>query len=218
MEGENWLGVVQAFPPSFKPAIYVEYIAFLVWFSKKTTTNTVMQSQETNKQIESAPSWWQSDDAWAMIMAAGLLVIPGLHCSQCLRCPKRLVKHHLKTCLHHGLPSRVAGQPIRLQLWRARHKEAGPPTGFAILATGVGCIAVFVIGLAGTGIPIRKSLPAVATVTLTGGSCLAGKHTDNNKKFAALLCAMGVCRWAFYQQCHWNTLIGSSPGYGVNSI
>ncbi|MBT4159112.1 MAG: hypothetical protein HOD99_09770, partial [Planctomycetaceae bacterium] len=34
-----------------------------------------MQSQETKKQIESAPPWWQSDDAWAIIMAAGLLAI-----------------------------------------------------------------------------------------------------------------------------------------------
>ena len=39
----------------------------------------------------------------------------------------------------------------------------------------------------------------------SGSSCLAGKHTDNNKKLAALLCAMGVCWWAFYQQCHRNT-------------
>ena len=37
-----------------------------------------MQSQQTKKQIESARSWWQSDDAWAMIMAAGLLIITWL--------------------------------------------------------------------------------------------------------------------------------------------
>ncbi|MDA8042433.1 MAG: hypothetical protein MPJ22_08460, partial [Pirellulales bacterium] len=35
----------------------------------------MMQSQETKKQIESAPLWWQSDDTWAMIMAAGVLVL-----------------------------------------------------------------------------------------------------------------------------------------------
>ena len=44
-------------------------------------------------------------------------------------------------------------------------QEGGPSKAAAVLATAVGCITVFVFGLAGTGVPIRKSLPAVSTVT-----------------------------------------------------
>ena len=34
-----------------------------------------MQSQSSQTQTESTPQWWQSDDAWAMIMAASVLAI-----------------------------------------------------------------------------------------------------------------------------------------------
>jgi len=36
----------------------------------------------------------------------------------------------------------------------------------AVAATAAGCLVVFVLALAGTGVPIRKSLPGVAMVTL----------------------------------------------------
>ena len=62
MEGEKWRGAVPCFPLCKTTH---NFLAF--HFSKKTTTNTAMQSQETNKQMETAPSWWQSDDAWAMM-------------------------------------------------------------------------------------------------------------------------------------------------------
>ena len=70
MEVEKCLGAVQY------TTIKQPYQIHSFSTSQKTTNyNTVMQSQETKKQIESVPSWWQSDDAWAMIMAAGMLVI-----------------------------------------------------------------------------------------------------------------------------------------------
>ena len=70
MDVERWLGAVQY------TTIKQPYQIHSFSTSQKTTNyNTVMQSQETKKQIESVPSWWQSDDAWAMIMAAGMLVI-----------------------------------------------------------------------------------------------------------------------------------------------
>ena len=123
-----------------------------------------MQSQETNKQIESAPSWWQSDDAWAMILAAVLLVTTWF-ASQPVLVPST-GETSFENLLSPWVAKPGSWTTNPLAALEGSTQEAGPPTGFAILATGVGCIAVFVIGLAGTGIPIRKSLPAVATVTL----------------------------------------------------
>ena len=122
-----------------------------------------MESQETNKQIETAPSWWQSDDAWAMIMAAGLLVIAWFALQPVL------IPATGETSFENLLTPWVAKPGSwtmnPLAALEGSTQKAGPPTGFAILATAVGCIVVFVLGLAGTGIPLRKSLPAVTTVT-----------------------------------------------------
>ena len=129
-----------------------------------TSTSTVIQIRESNKQIESVPSWWQSDDAWAMIMAVGLLVIAWFALQPVL------IPTTGETSFENMLTPWVAKPGSwtmnPLAALEGPTQEAGPPTGFAILATVVGCITIFVIGLAGTGIPIRKSLPAVATVTL----------------------------------------------------
>ena len=83
-------------------------------------------------------------------------------------------------------------------------QEAGPPTGFAILATVVGCITIFVIGLAGTGIPIRKSLPAVATVTLLAVLAWLAS-TQTIIKSLQLSYVLWAFVGGFYKQCHWNT-------------
>ena len=129
-----------------------------------TTTNTVIQSRESNKQIESVPSWWQSDDVWAMIMAVGLLVIAWFALQPVLMPTTGETSFENMLAPWVAKPGSWTTNP--LAALEGSTQEAGPPIGVAILATGVGCITIFVIGLAGTGIPIRKSLPAVATVTL----------------------------------------------------
>ena len=129
-----------------------------------TTTNTVIQSRESNKQIESVPSWWQSDDVWAMIMAVGLLVSAWFALQPVLMPTTGETSFENMLAPWVAKPGSWTTNP--LAALEGSTQEAGPPIGVAILATGVGCITIFVIGLAGTGIPIRKSLPAVATVTL----------------------------------------------------
>ena len=129
-----------------------------------TSTSTVIQIRESNKQIESVPSWWQSDDAWAMIMAVGLLVIAWFALQPVLIPTTGETSFENMLTPWVAKPGSWTTNP--LAALEGPTQEAGPPTGFAILATVVGCITIFVIGLAGTGIPIRKSLPAVATVTL----------------------------------------------------
>ena len=129
-----------------------------------TSTSTVIQIRESNKQIESVPSWWQSDDAWAMIMAVGLLVIAWFALQPVLIPTTGETSFENMLTPWVAKPGSWTTNP--LAALEGPTQEAGPPTGFAILATVAGCITIFVIGLAGTGIPIRKSLPAVATVTL----------------------------------------------------
>lgn len=123
-----------------------------------------MQSQESQKEIESAPSWWHSDDAWAMIMAAGLLIITWFALQPVLDSVTGETAFENLLAPWVAKPGSWTTNP--LAAFDGSTQEVGPPTGFAVLATAVGCIGVFVLGLAGTGIPLRKSLPSVATLTL----------------------------------------------------
>ena len=71
IEVEKWLGAVQYIPPSNSLTDYPSFVLI-----KKTIIDyATMQSQSSQNQTKSTPQWWQSDDAWAMIMAAGVLAI-----------------------------------------------------------------------------------------------------------------------------------------------
>ena len=156
-----------------------------------------MQSQSSQNKIEPSASWWQSDDAWAMIMAAGLLVIAWFALQPVVTplTGETLFENMLSPWV--AKPGSWSINP--LVAFDGVIQGAGPSKGFAVLATAVGCITVFVFGLAGTGIPLRKSLPSVTTVTRAGGACMVGKYPNNNKKSAAFLCALGICRWTIHQ-------------------
>ena len=123
-----------------------------------------MQSQSSQNKIEPSASWWQSDDAWAMIMAAGLLVIAWFALQPVVTplTGETLFENMLSSWV--AKPGSWSINP--LVAFDGVIQEAGPSKGFAVLATAVGCITVFIIGIAGTGIPLRKSLPSVTTVTL----------------------------------------------------
>lgn len=123
-----------------------------------------MQSQSSQSKIEPSASWWQSDDAWAIIMAAGLLVIAWFALQPVVTplTGKTLFENMLSSWV--AKPGSWSINP--LVAFDGVIQEAGPSKGFAVLATAVGCITVFIIGIAGTGIPLRKSLPSVTTVTL----------------------------------------------------
>ena len=102
------------------------------------STNTAMQSQETNKQIEAATSWWQSDDAWAMIMAAGLLVITWLALQPVLIPATGETSFENLLAPWVAKPGSWTTNP--LAALKGSTQDAGPSTGFAILATGVGSL------------------------------------------------------------------------------
>ena len=123
-----------------------------------------MQSQSSQTQAESTPQWWQSDDAWAMIMAAGLLAITWFALLPVL------LPANGETSFENLLSQWVAKPGSwtinPLAAFHGLTQEGGPSKAAAVLATAVGCITVLVLGLAGTGIPLRKSLPSVTTVTL----------------------------------------------------
>ena len=123
-----------------------------------------MQSQNSENQTPVPQSGWQrSDDTWAMIMAAGLLVIVWCALQPVLTLPTG------ETSFENLLAPWVA----KPGSWSTDIRAAfdgitatgGPSQGVAVLATAAGCITVFVLALAGTGVRLQKSLPAVTVVT-----------------------------------------------------
>ena len=123
-----------------------------------------MQSQSSQTQTESTQKWWQSDDAWAMIMAAGLLAVTWFALLPLLLPTTGETSFENLLSPWVAKPGSWSANP--LTAFHGFTQEGGPSKAAAVLATAVGCIVVFVLGIAGTGIPLRKSLPAVTTVTL----------------------------------------------------
>ncbi|NBP89027.1 MAG: putative sulfate exporter family transporter [Planctomycetia bacterium] len=117
-------------------------------------------------------TWRQSDDLWAMLMAAVLLAValmaiqpvrqtappPATSSSQA---PEGLTyENWLKPWV--AKPKSWDTNP--LQAFAGNTQEGGPTTALAMASTAAGCVVVFVIALAGMGVPVRKSLPGVMLV------------------------------------------------------
>ena len=136
---------------------------------------------------------------WAMIMAASVLAITWFALLPVL------LPANGETSFENLLSPWVAkpgGWSVNpLTAFHGFTQEGGPSKAAAVLATAVGCITVFVLGLAGTGIPLRKSLPAVSAVTVLAVlAWLASTQTTIKSLttlfMSTLLCATaeaGVC-------------------------
>ena len=119
-------------------------------------------------------TWRQSDDLWAMLMAAVLLAV-ALFAIQPVR---QTVPPPATSPLQaaEGLPYENWLNPWvakpkswdtnPLQAFAGNTQEGGPTTALAMASTAAGCVVVFVIALAGMGVPVRKSLPGVTLVAV----------------------------------------------------
>ena len=103
-----------------------------------------MQSQSSQTQTESTPQWWQSDDAWAMIMAASVLAITWFALLPVLLPATGETSFENLLSPWVAKPGSWTTNP--LAALKGSTQEAGPPRGLAILVTAVGCIVVFVLG------------------------------------------------------------------------
>ena len=124
---------------------------------KATTGGTPSRSQ-----------WRQSEDIWAMIMAAMLLGLAWLALQ-----PARGVVPAAASgeAPYENLLTPWVAKPGSwtsnpLAAFSGTTSEGGPAKGLAVAATAGGCVAVFVLALAGMGVPVRTSLPGVVVVSL----------------------------------------------------
>jgi uncharacterized membrane protein YadS len=111
------------------------------------------------------PAWWRSDDVWAMVVAAGLLA-GAWWCTLPAGAPKtaesrpsfiNLLTPWLAT------PGGWSTDPSRGFV--SATGPGGPTRATAVAVTATGCVAVFAIALAGVGVPLSRSVPALAGVT-----------------------------------------------------
>lgn len=127
-------------------------------------------NQQSGEKLSAIPgSWWRSDDIWAMAMAAVLLVVAWM----CLLPPGNgqagegaVVDSAYENLLAPWVVKPGGWTADPLKAFAGVTQDGGPAKGLAVAATAAGCIVVFVLALAGIGVPMRKSLPGVAVVTL----------------------------------------------------
>jgi uncharacterized membrane protein YadS len=132
--------------------------------------SVVQQSGKSATAVPAVPGGWRhSDDVWAMVMAAVLLAVTWF-CLQPIGvgpvgdgAPADGEYQNLLTPWV-AKPGGWTADPLKA--FAGTTQAGGPTKGLAVAATAAGCLMVFVLALAGTGVPIRKSLPGVAVVTL----------------------------------------------------
>ncbi|NBS33785.1 MAG: putative sulfate exporter family transporter [Planctomycetia bacterium] len=127
------------------------------------------KSHFVERPVAVGGGWRQSDDVWAMVMATVLLSMTWF-CLQPVG-GVRPAEGALADGAYTNMLTPWVAKPggwtaDPLKAFAGTTQAGGPTKGLAVAATATGCLMVFVLALAGTGVPIRKSLPGVAVVTL----------------------------------------------------
>lgn len=134
--------------------------------SDETPTNT---PASTTSSTTTTGGWWNSDDCWAMVSAAALLAAAWI----CLQ-PAGAERVGAEAVVGGACENLLAPWVAKPGGWTADPlkafagvtQEAGPSKGLAVAATTTGCLLVFVLALAGMGVPVSRSLPGVAVVAV----------------------------------------------------
>jgi len=117
-------------------------------------------------------TWRQSDDLWAMLVAAVLLAVALLAIQPVRQTapppatspPQAAEGLAYENWLKPWVAKPKSWDTNPLQAFAGNTQEGGPTTALAMASTAAGCVVVFVIALAGMGVPVRKSLPGVTLV------------------------------------------------------
>ncbi len=111
------------------------------------------------------PAWWRSDDVWAMLVAAGLLAV-AWWCTVPAGDPTKAESRPSFTNMLTpwlATPGGWSTDPSRG--FAGTTAPDGPTRAAAVAVTAAGCVAVFAIALSGVGVPLTRSVPALAGVT-----------------------------------------------------
>ncbi|MFM1903605.1 MAG: hypothetical protein RLZZ440_1505 [Planctomycetota bacterium] len=113
------------------------------------------------------PSWIRSDDVQAMLMAAALLVAAwwaNLPAEQ-NPSPESTAAPAVSNLLTPWIAKPGGWTTNPLAAFQGSSGPGGPPLLAAVGVTAVGCVAVFSLALAGVGVPLARSVPALLGVT-----------------------------------------------------
>jgi uncharacterized integral membrane protein (TIGR00698 family) len=116
-----------------------------------------------------APSWLQTDDVWAMLVAASLLTTAWWTTGPAIRTE---APDDPPVCVSRLAAWVATPGPWRLDPRQAftgpqgAERDGRPSTAVALVATVVGCVAIFAVALAGTGSAVGRSVPALTALAL----------------------------------------------------
>lgn len=123
------------------------------------------QSGRTSSAVTGG--WWRSDDFWAMAMAAVVLGIAWLCLQPVGAGPGAAAADGSYENLLTPWVAKPGGWTTNpLKAFDGTTQDGGPAKGLAVAATAAGCVVVFVLALAGMGVPVSKSVPGVAVVAV----------------------------------------------------
>ncbi len=111
-------------------------------------------------------AWWRSDDIWAMLVAAGLLAaawwctVPGAAGTA------DFAKPAFRNLLTPWLATPGGWSVDPLQAFSGVSEAGGPSRLVAVGVTVLGCVAVLSVALAGVGVPLARSVPAVIAIVV----------------------------------------------------
>lgn len=112
-------------------------------------------------------SWLRSDDTWAMIIAAIMLLVawwanvavPNLE-------PPTEAATAYENLLSPWVVKPGGWESNPLDAFAGGGGESAPSKAVAVMATAAGCVLVFAVALAGVGVPLSRSVPALCGVVL----------------------------------------------------
>lgn len=111
-------------------------------------------------------SWWRSDDVWAMLVATGLLAASWWCTVPMVTTPAESGKLAFRNLLTPWLATPASWSTDPFQAFGGVTEPGGPGRATAVALTMAGCIVVLVIALAGVGVPLARSLPAIVTIVV----------------------------------------------------
>ncbi len=111
------------------------------------------------------PPWWRSDDVWAMVVAAGLLAVAWWCTLPAGDATKAENRPSFTNLLTPWLATPGGWSTDPSSGFAGTTAPDGPTRAAAVAVTAAGCVAVFAIALAGVGVPLTRSVPALAGVT-----------------------------------------------------
>jgi uncharacterized membrane protein YadS len=128
-------------------------------------TQTTPAASTPEPAAAAATSWLQNDDIWAMIMA-GLLLVVAWWANVAVPAADADGPASYDNLIAPWVAKPGGWETNPLDAFAGEAAEGGPSKAVAVAATAAGCVVVFALALAGVGVPLSRSVPALVGVVL----------------------------------------------------